>query len=65
MPRALPPSRQKPVDLRKAITQALAQERIVPRFVGLYVDGKWPARAASKPGLYRDLLAPTASSEKR
>jgi hypothetical protein len=57
MPRALPPAPPNPVDLAKQLTQALAQERIVPRFVDSYVVENGRHALQVHASLYRDLLA--------
>ena len=57
MPRALPPAPPNAVDLAKQLTQALAQERIVPRFVDSYVVENGRHALQVHAGQYRDLLA--------
>jgi hypothetical protein len=57
MPRALPPAPPNAVDLAKQLTQALAQERVVPRFVDSYVVENGRHALQVHAGQYRDLLA--------
>jgi hypothetical protein len=56
MPRALP-SPPNAVELARQLTQALAQERIVPRFVDSYVVENGRHALQVHAPLYRDLLA--------